>query len=416
MKESLGTCLKQPVLFALNLPPAINYDHLRFMFKSLLVTRITLSARYLIFCPTREGWSRLLLPGLQTAKIEFEDIAEAEKAFDKMNFCPIPNIFPPEILKLSASPGTDNQGPLNHRDVDSDGYGPGRHSSPKAGRDSEFFPISSLETSTQQISKGQLDGRVSMQRASKEDPQDCHDASSTRERPIYQQSPHFIKRPTPHVDTLQEEKATTESILKQTEIDRDHWRRKVDVFQSRVKELEFQIEEERKKAAKEMECQRDSADRDAREHARKGALFAEIERCRQRDAGLCKWERSAALERFRLVLDEYEGRTHPGTVPLTFEGVPWPTLDNPMVSSFQAGAITWEKVEAFFSYAKQTMPHQRYSKLVEKVHRLFHPDKWRARRVLDTVPVDIRQTVEQSVNIVAQAMTPIWRESKRSLG
>ncbi|KAG6868581.1 hypothetical protein C0993_000846 [Termitomyces sp. T159_Od127] len=398
------------------------------MFKSLLVTRITLSAGYLVFCPTREGWSRLLLPGFQTAKIEFEDIAEgaisptkalvnrltyvpAEKAFAQMNFHPIPNIFPPEILKLSISPDKEIQAPLSHQDPDNDGDGSGYSPPSRAGRDSDYTPISSFDIGVpHRIFEGKLDSRVPIQRSLEES--QCHDESSTRKVPIHQERPHFIKQATPHLDTIQE-KAEVESLLKQAELDRDHWRRELDVFKSRVKVLEFQIEEERKKAAKEMACQRDAADRVAREQARKGVLIAEIERCRQRDARLCEWKQSAALERFRLVLNEFEGRTHPGTVPLVFEGIPWPTLDNPMVSSFQADAITWEKVEAFFSYAKHTMPYQQYSKLVEKVHRLFHPDKWHARRVLDAVPADLRQPVERSVNIVAQAMTPIWRESKR---
>ncbi|KAG5353301.1 hypothetical protein E4T56_gene1226 [Termitomyces sp. T112] len=377
MAESLRTYLNEPVLFALNLPQTINYDHLWAMFKNLLVTRITLSAGYLVFCPTKEGWSRLLMHGLQTAKIEFADIGQAEKALTKMNSRPIPNISPPEILKLSTSPDTEI--PPLPRHLRTDGHGSERRTSP---------PL--LEEAVASHTTNDLDSRIEIQ-----------------------QRPQIAKEAAPYVDSLREDRTRVNSLLKPAE--RELWRRELDVSQSRIKVLELQIEEERKKAAKEMASQKDAADRVAREQARKDALVTEIERCRQRDAHLCKWERSAALERFLLVLDEFEGRTRSvsETRPLTFEGIPWPTLDNPLTPSFQADAITWEKVEAFFSYAKRTLLHHQYSKLVERVHRLFHPDKWRARRVLDTVPgTDLRQAVEQSVNTVAQAMTPIWKESK----
>jgi hypothetical protein len=49
---------------------------------------------------------------------------------------------------------------------------------------------------------------------------------------------------------------------------------------------------------------------------------------------------------------------------------------------------------------------------VEKSQRRFHPDKWRAR--LNTVrDEDEREAMEVAVGIVAQAITPLWRELKR---
>jgi hypothetical protein len=54
-----------------------------------------------------------------------------------------------------------------------------------------------------------------------------------------------------------------------------------------------------------------------------------------------------------------------------------------------------------------------YKSLVEKVHRLFHPDKWKSRRSLVTVmDEELRKLLEEAGNVVAQAMTPIWRRSK----
>ncbi|KAJ7348090.1 hypothetical protein DFH08DRAFT_960443 [Mycena albidolilacea] len=77
--------------------------------------------------------------------------------------------------------------------------------------------------------------------------------------------------------------------------------------------------------------------------------------------------------------------------------------------------IDWGAVEAFFLRAKGQFGVNvaGYNTLVEKVHRLFHPDKWKSRRLLVTVmDEELRKSLEEAGNVVAQAMTPIWRKSK----
>ncbi|KAG6865360.1 hypothetical protein C0991_003212 [Blastosporella zonata] len=184
----------------------------------------------------------------------------------------------------------------------------------------------------------------------------------------------------------------------------------LDPNNSRVSLLELQLEEEREKTAKEVARQKETA----QEQIRKDATVAEIDRCRQRDVRFCKWSNSIALKRFLLVLEEFESRSYSETQSLTFGGVPWPTLDNPMAPSFGSSTtVTWEKVETFFRYVKNAMTVQEYRKLVEKVHRLFHPDKWRSRRILEMVhDSDLRRSLESSVNTIAQALTPLWRATK----
>ncbi|KAF8218101.1 hypothetical protein K438DRAFT_1525663, partial [Mycena galopus ATCC 62051] len=64
--------------------------------------------------------------------------------------------------------------------------------------------------------------------------------------------------------------------------------------------------------------------------------------------------------------------------PLTFRVIPWPVLTNPLDSDIEQ--IDWNAVEAFFTRAKiQLATNAEYHGLVEKVHRLFHPDKWKSR-------------------------------------
>ncbi|KAI0698132.1 hypothetical protein BC835DRAFT_1243651, partial [Cytidiella melzeri] len=64
--------------------------------------------------------------------------------------------------------------------------------------------------------------------------------------------------------------------------------------------------------------------------------------------------------------------------PLTFESVPWPVLDHPHRTSWDS--IEWGAVEKFFNAIEKLLENQtEYKALLEKAHRRFHPDKWKAR-------------------------------------
>ncbi|KAJ6555120.1 hypothetical protein DFH09DRAFT_856725, partial [Mycena vulgaris] len=65
--------------------------------------------------------------------------------------------------------------------------------------------------------------------------------------------------------------------------------------------------------------------------------------------------------------------------PLTFRVIPWPVLTDPL--DLDVEQIDWDAVEAFFARAKAQMAANvaEYNGLVERVHRMFHPDKWKAR-------------------------------------
>ncbi|EKM49818.1 uncharacterized protein PHACADRAFT_61036, partial [Phanerochaete carnosa HHB-10118-sp] len=63
--------------------------------------------------------------------------------------------------------------------------------------------------------------------------------------------------------------------------------------------------------------------------------------------------------------------------PLTFESIPWPLLCLPEKRTFVG--IEWAAVETFFAVAKIALGEQQYRMVLEKTHRRFHPDRWRAR-------------------------------------
>lgn len=76
--------------------------------------------------------------------------------------------------------------------------------------------------------------------------------------------------------------------------------------------------------------------------------------------------------------------------------------------------IEWNAVEQFFSAVEplMSMPGE-YKLLLEKTHRRFHPDKWRARGMMNSVlDEELRKKLEGAGNIVAQAVTPLWLKSK----
>ncbi|KAG6868582.1 hypothetical protein C0993_000847 [Termitomyces sp. T159_Od127] len=275
------------------------------------------------------------------------------------------------------------------------------------------------------------------------------------------------------LNDIKEENEKLQERLVQVENDCENWRRKFHVVESRCKVLEMERDhprwEDREKKGeaeraeqrrnvelkeskrrmhemKEQERERERAKtkmrenqeagrkeedekRDAelvkeqaRQTAWKAATSAELYQCYLRDFRfICgrPWDHAIAFERFHLVMEDFEVRIFSEKKPLMLENIPWPTLYpiiyNPrsLVFGFRAEDITWAEVEKFFSYIATAYSVEYYNGLVERVHRMFHPDKWRSRRILNTVQdPDLRKSLESAGNTVVQAITPLWKKSK----
>ncbi|KAJ7694899.1 hypothetical protein B0H17DRAFT_1199047 [Mycena rosella] len=178
-------------------------------------------------------------------------------------------------------------------------------------------------------------------------------------------------------------------------------------------------EEQERKARETAERERkakEAREKREREQRWKAATQAEEARCAKRDeerwsAGV--WTPARALERLRLQMDEFDRIKFSEAQPLTFRVIPWPVLTDPLDLDIEQ--IDWDAVEAFFARAKAQMADNvaEYNSLIERVHRMFHPDKWKARGVLLTVmDEELKGVLETAGNVVAQAMTPLWRKSK----
>lgn len=124
------------------------------------------------------------------------------------------------------------------------------------------------------------------------------------------------------------------------------------------------------------------------------------------------WYPSSALERFKFVSNEFDTLKPQESQPLTFESIPWPILAAPCDMTLDE--IDWSAVERFFETMEDLLQDRaEYRAFVEKAHRRFHPDKWRARGILNSVlDDDLRSQLEVAGNVVAQAITPLWLKAR----
>ncbi|KAG7095047.1 hypothetical protein E1B28_005837 [Marasmius oreades] len=156
---------------------------------------------------------------------------------------------------------------------------------------------------------------------------------------------------------------------------------------------------------------------------REQAESKERKRCRERDFqlwGTGEWTDLRALERFKVLLAEFESVAFTEDQPLTMGVIPWPILTDPFEMDTEDPGKTleeleWGMVEVFFKEVSRFVGVREYRSLLERTNMAFHPDRWKARRMLDTVVDDeVRGWLEAKGIMVAQAVTPLWRESKQN--
>jgi len=194
----------------------------------------------------------------------------------------------------------------------------------------------------------------------------------------------------------------------------------------RERERKEQEEERRRQAAKRTLERKAEAERKEREYRERMAKEAEERQKREQEErqrrekerkhtqNRARWTRGPwtiqrALERYRSSCEQFDNAKFSSEDPLTFDDIPWPMLH----CSFSVEDIEWSAVEKFFASVKPHMRIQDYKVFVEKSHRRFHPDRWRARGLLKSMQDDDeRGFIEVAANTIAQALTPLWREVK----
>ncbi|KAG1867356.1 hypothetical protein F4604DRAFT_1776989 [Suillus subluteus] len=218
-----------------------------------------------------------------------------------------------------------------------------------------------------------------------------------------------------------------ESIRKMRELDRDRplWeeqRKKREAHEhAEEQERQAKAEQRRRAEAERQRQQREEAERQARQVRAEAERRDAEERQRQEQRRLRQrqrqrwesgtWTSHRALERYKVLSEEFDTAKFTPDQPIAFLDIPWPVLHHP--SRLTVEDVDWSAVERFFATVKTSMRPQDYKDFVERSHRRFHPDRWRARKLWSAIRDDVeRSCLEVAANTVAQAITPIWREVK----
>ncbi|KAH0827525.1 hypothetical protein J3R83DRAFT_4238 [Lanmaoa asiatica] len=217
-----------------------------------------------------------------------------------------------------------------------------------------------------------------------------------------------------------------ESIRKLRELEKDRpiWeaQRKQREARERAAEQErlAKAEQRRKEEEQRLRQQREAAEREKRLAQEEAERLAREEELRQREIRQRRqrqrwesgpWTTHRALERYRMLSDEFDAAKFTSGQSITFQDIPWPVLHAPLRLTVED--VDWSAVETFFATVKFHMRLQDYKEFVEKSHRRFHPDRWRARKIWAAVTDEVeRGYLEVAANTVAQAITPIWRAAK----
>ncbi|KAG6378162.1 hypothetical protein JVT61DRAFT_13852 [Boletus reticuloceps] len=157
----------------------------------------------------------------------------------------------------------------------------------------------------------------------------------------------------------------------------------------RRREEEEELRQQREAAEQEKRLVQEEAERRAREEELRQRKNRQRQQRQRWESG--PWTTHRALERYRMLSDEFD------------------------TAKFTPGQsdVDWSAVETFFATVKPHMRLQDYKEFVEKSHRRFHPDRWRARKIWAAVTDEVeRGYLEVAANTVAQALTPIWRVAK----
>ena len=182
--------------------------------------------------------------------------------------------------------------------------------------------------------------------------------------------------------------------------------------QRKVEELEREVEKLAGEALRESASGEEGDEEASRLRVYKVAEARERLRCRKRNLVYFTRLGGNSIQWFEDVGTEFDAVKFDETQPLTFESIPWPLLSLPQKGVLED--IDWAAIDRFFAAMKDSIAEDKYKVLLEQAHRRFHPDRWLSRGLLNTVLDEgLRRRLEVAGGVVAQAITPLWRQSKR---
>ncbi|THH17869.1 hypothetical protein EW146_g3025 [Bondarzewia mesenterica] len=211
--------------------------------------------------------------------------------------------------------------------------------------------------------------------------------------------------------------AIEESRRKLAELERD---KQIWEEAAREREREFEEEQERQERVREemvkelLKAETERKQRQAEANRRAQAereAKEKLERERREQAEAWQREKEPCTRTLQDPLRILRRDEILGQRAAHIDAVPWPLLEAPM--KFSVEDVDWAAVEKFFKTVQAHMRWQDYKIFVEKSHRRFHPDRWSSRGLLNTITDETeRSSLDVAANTVAQALTPLWRETK----
>ncbi|KAK0200088.1 hypothetical protein DFS33DRAFT_1400182 [Desarmillaria ectypa] len=217
---------------------------------------------------------------------------------------------------------------------------------------------------------------------------------------------------------LWEEARVKREQKEQKERETEQKRRAEEMSESmrKMEDEERQKERLRKKVEDEarLERERVQAEREEKQRLQRQkwheATKAEKRRCQRRDKekwNLESWTDSQAVERFLVLMVEFETMQYSESKPLTSSGIPWPVLTNPRRFK-ESDLDDWQAVDSFFKFSRRHQEAHAYKKMVMRARQMFHPDRWKSRSLLKTVMDEsVRSSLEAAGNKVSQAVNAL---------
>lgn len=118
------------------------------------------------------------------------------------------------------------------------------------------------------------------------------------------------------------------------------------------------------------------------------------------------WTERSAIERYQALSKEFTQTRYGPETPLTLYSIPWPSLIYP--NNMGLEDITWENTESFFARMRRLTYGNEYRKVLLNARQIFHPDRWRSRRLYDAIPdSDLRNAMEAVVTETSQAISAL---------
>ncbi|KAF9019454.1 hypothetical protein BDZ89DRAFT_1073024 [Hymenopellis radicata] len=222
------------------------------------------------------------------------------------------------------------------------------------------------------------------------------EAKKTREERAQQAERHNddIKEAKDRMERLRREEAESDRARKEAE--------DLKKEQDKKKRREA-VESERRETMRKRQEEKERLDKWRKASAEETARCQERDQVRWTSTSVF-WGDAKALTRFKALLDEFSSIKFTDSRPLTFASVPWPHLASPR--NVNSKLVDWNATERFFAYAKRSLTPKEYKELLSKAQRVFHPDKWSARKLL-ILDEKLRTALEENVKMVSQVINSL---------